>query len=102
MSFGVVYANDLAKGEITRTSPSFPVGSIIVREKNETETSALPQAVIAMVKRSKGFSSATNDWEFFQFDGAGLKPQKRETTGNCAACHIQAEKTDWVFNSHLR
>ena len=101
-SFGEVYANDLAKAEIEKENPHFPVGAIIVREKNETATSETPQIVIAMVKREKGFSADTGDWEFFTFNGADLKMQKRETKGDCATCHIQAEKTDWVFRDYLK
>jgi hypothetical protein len=62
----------------------------------------LPETVIAMVKREKGFNKKTNDWEFFTFGGADLKMQKRETKGDCAKCHIQAEKTDWVFRDYLK
>ena len=101
-SFGEVFANDLAKAEIEKENPQFPVGSIIVREKNETATSETPQTVIAMVKREKGFSKNSGDWEFFTFNGADLKMQKRETKGDCATCHIQAEKTDWVFRDYLK
>ena len=101
-SFGMVYANDLAKTEIEKENPAFQVGSIIVREKNETAESETPQTVIAMVKREKGFSKDTNDWEFFVFNGADLKMQKREAKGDCATCHVQAEKTDWVFRDYLK
>ena len=101
-TFGVVYANDLAKAEIEKENPSFPVGSIIVREKNETATSEIPLSVIAMVKREKGFSKDSGDWEFFTFNGADLKMKSRETKGDCATCHIQAEKTDWIFRNYLK
>lgn len=102
LSFGMVYANDLAKAEIEKENPQFPVGAIIVREKNETATSETPQSVIAMVKREKGFSEKTGDWEFFVFDGADLILNSRETVGNCAACHVRAEKTDWIFRDYLK
>lgn len=102
MTFGIVYANDLAKAEIEKTNPQFPVGSIIVREKHLSAESETPETVIAMVKREKGFSKKTGDWEFFIFNGADLKMQKRETKGDCAKCHVQAEKTDWVFRDYLK
>jgi hypothetical protein len=101
-SFGVVYANDPAQAEIEKANPDFPVGSIIVREKNASATSAVPELVIAMVKRENGFSPATGDWEFFVFGGADLKMQKRETKGDCAACHRKIEKNDWVFRDYLK
>lgn len=96
-TFGVVFANDLAKTEIEKEKPAFPAGSIIVREKNLSADSLTPETVIAMVKREKGFSKETGDWEFFVFDGADLKLQKRETKGDCAGCHIRAKESDWVF-----
>jgi len=55
-----------------------------------------------MVKRENGFSRKTNDWEFIVLGGADLKMQKRETKGDCAACHSRAEKTDWVFRDYLK
>lgn len=100
MTFGVVYANDLAKAEIEKDKPNFPVGSIIVREKHLSAESEMPETVIAMVKREKGFSKKTGDWEFFTFSGADLKMQTRETRGDCANCHAQVEKTDWVFRTY--
>lgn len=101
-TFGVVYANDPAKAELEKETPQFPVGSIIVREKNETAASETPLTVIAMVKREKGFNEKTGDWEFFVFNGADLKLTSRETEGSCAACHVWAEKTDWVFRDYLK
>lgn len=96
-TFGVVYANDLALAETKKDRPNFPVGSILVREKNVLQNSPLPQTVIAMVKREQGFSKDTNDWEFFVFDGYLMNLKVRETVGSCSTCHAAASKTDWVF-----
>lgn len=101
-SYGTVYANDLARAEIEKENPQFPAGAIIVREKHFSATSETPETVIAMVKREKGFSRKTGDWEFFTFAGANLKLQKRETKSDCSKCHAQAEKTDWVFRDYLK
>lgn len=100
--YGVVYANDLAKAEIEKRNPNFPNGAIIVREKNASAVAAVPDTVIAMVKREQGFSAETNDWEFIVFGGADLKMQKRETKGDCAACHSRAKETDWIFRDYLK
>lgn len=101
-TFGAVYANDLAKPEMDKENPNFPAGSIIVREKNASDTSEIPEMVIAMVKREKNFSKKTGDWEFLTFNGADLKIRSRETKSDCSKCHIQAEKTDWVFRDYLK
>jgi hypothetical protein len=63
----------------------YPVGTII---------QLVPQE--AMVKREKGFSPATRDWEFFflSVTAMGTTIEKRGTSdvvnrfgGNCASCH---------------
>jgi hypothetical protein len=100
-TFGVVYANEIAVSEFENEKPQFPVGSIIVREKNKTKDAEIPEKFIAMVKREKGFSKKTGDWEFFVFDGKDLQLQKRETVGNCSACHSNVKNTDWVFREYL-
>jgi hypothetical protein len=67
----------------------YPVGTII---------QLVPQE--AMVKREKGFSPSTRDWEFFFLSASadGTVIDKRGTTdvvnrfgGNCASCHQAAE-----------
>lgn len=102
VSFGMVYANDLAKAEFEKKKPDFPVGSIIVREKNTEINSETPEIFIVMAKRKKGFSKKTDDWEFLNFNGADLKLQTRETKSDCSKCHLQAKKTDWVFRNYLK
>jgi hypothetical protein len=71
------------------TGGRYPVGTII---------QLVPQE--AMVKRHKGFSPATRDWEFFflSVSPAGTEIQTRGTAdavnrfgGNCASCHQGAE-----------
>ena len=53
----------------------------------------------AMIKRAKGFSPATSDWEFFELDVSGEGSSIRARgfvdvvnrfDGNCFACHIKA------------
>ena len=102
VTFARVYANSLAESEITKFAPKFPVGAIIVREKYLKETDLVPETVTAMVKREKGFSKKTNDWEFFTLNGRFLTLQKRETKGDCAKCHSQVENTDFVFKTYLK
>lgn len=97
LTFGVVYANDLAASEIEKDNPQFSAGSVIVREKRLSAASEMPETVIAMVKREKNFSEKTGDWEFFVFDGKSLKLNSRETKGSCSQCHSKAKENDWVF-----
>ena len=102
LTFGVVYANEIAVSEIDKEKPRFRVGSIIVRERNATEFSTTPMTVIAMVKQAEGFSKETGDWEFFVLRGTDLSLQTRMTKGECSSCHTKATKSDWVFRDFLK
>jgi hypothetical protein len=71
------------------TGGTYPVGTII---------QLIPQE--AMVKRAKGFSPTTNDWEFFSLDASatGTKILSRGGAkvvnrfgGSCASCHSAAQ-----------
>lgn len=96
-TMGFVYANELARNQIEEPNPRFPAGSIIVRERFDSITATKPSVVIAMVKRERGFSKDTGDWEFLVLNGADLELRSRETTGRCAECHAGARRTDWIF-----
>jgi hypothetical protein len=75
----------------TANSPTgavYPPGSVIQLIPTE-----------AMVKRDKGFNTATHDWEFFELDVSkdGTQIRKRGTNdvvnrfgGNCFSCHVPA------------
>jgi hypothetical protein len=72
----------------------YPVGTVIQLIPTE-----------AMVKRHKGYSPATGDWQFFSLDvsPAGTKIQssgakvKNFLGGDCASCHVAAKsKFDFV------
>jgi len=74
------------------TGAVYPPGSVVQLIPGE-----------AMVKRDKGFNTATHDWEFFELDVSkgGTKIRKRGFVdvvnrfgGNCFGCHIVA-RPEW-------
>ena len=74
------------------TGAVYPPGSVIQLVPTE-----------AMVKRRKGFNTATRDWEFFELDVSkdGTRINKRGFVdvvnrfgGNCFGCHIAA-RPEW-------
>jgi hypothetical protein len=100
-TFARVYANERALPAMTKGSAHFPPGSVIVREKLWRADSPKPALVTAMFKRERGFSTPTNDWEFFVIDRGLRRIKDRDTVGSCAACHINAKETDWVYKTYL-
>lgn len=101
-TFGRVYANDAALSEIYKNKPVFPAGSMIVREKLLNEKDEVPELVTVMLKHEKGFSSKTNDWEYFVLDSNLSKIMKSEKAGECSKCHAGASETDMVFKTYLK
>jgi hypothetical protein len=97
-TYGVAYANDVARGPMLSKEPaSFSTGSILVREKLLTATAASPDVLVVMVKREKGFNPKANDWEFLTVSGDMKKIEKREKEGKCRQCHASEASNDFVF-----
>jgi hypothetical protein len=101
-TFARVFANELAISEIYKDAPRFPEGAIIVREKLLNAEDTKPELVTVMVKREKGFSPKTGDWEYLVIEGGLDKIKSREKTGSCSKCHAAAGQTDFVFKTYLK
>ena len=95
-SYARVFVNAEAAQAITTDNVDFPVGSTIVREKLASETALSPEVLTVMIKRWRGFSPKTNDWEFLVVGGEVNKVKKRQKTGNCAECHSEVRQSDFV------
>ena len=100
MSYGMVYANELASRAYTGTkSQVFPVGSIIVREKLAKPDAKQPDLLAVMIKREQGFNPAGGDWLFLTVNGDLSEVKNRSKKGACLDCHKSARATDFVFPS---
>ena len=95
-TYGVVYANELARAAFT-SGAKFPAGSVIVREKLSKPGDARPQLLAVMVKRAAGFNPAGGDWEFLTVDGGLTKVTGRQKKGSCLDCHASQRDRDFVF-----
>ncbi|TKB58677.1 hypothetical protein [Ferrimonas aestuarii] len=99
------YVDNLIEGKLADTvaiaeaeQGVYPPGSVVQLVPTEV-----------MVKHPKGFSAATNDWEFFELNVSpegsvihkrGFVDVENRFGGNCFACHIKAEpKYDFVCES---
>lgn len=98
VSYGVVYANARARGAFETPVPStFPVGSVIVREKVMSAGDESPQLLAVMVKRAPGFNPKAGDWEFVLVDGSASKVLERQKKGSCLDCHVSQRERDFVY-----
>ena len=94
-----VYVNEVGKrAMLTQEKPSFPCGSVIVKEKTATLTSA-PELLTIMIKREKGFNPGNGDWEYAVLDGKASQVQAQGKLANCQTCHQQQKTLDYTFRN---
>jgi hypothetical protein len=97
-----VFVNpDGAEPFLSRQTPHFLEGTVIVKEKLSTETSVEPELLTVMVKREAGFNPKYGDWEFFTFNGAATKVTARGKIESCQECHVMRQDQDYVFRGCL-
>jgi hypothetical protein len=101
-----IYMNDLAHDAFVEGVTTYPVGSVIVKEKRgleyfvemskqPQETDKTPNGVDGMIKRAPGYDPDNGDWEYFYFDDSSRIESGR--IANCVQCHQAATATDHVF-----
>ena len=95
-TLGFGYVNEIGRRGFEREPFTFPVGTIIVRERLLTATSH-PDRLVVMIKQEKRFNRKANGWEFLTVSGDGTKILKREKDGKCLKCHASAVENDFVF-----
>jgi hypothetical protein len=96
VAYGFAYVNDVGSGGFRRRPFSFPVGTMIVREKMLTPT-ANPDLLVVMIKREKAFNPRANGWQFLIMNGDATKILRREKNGQCLKCHQYASNNDFVY-----
>ncbi len=99
--------NPIGKQAMNATkNVSFPIGSVIVKEKYEIDQSTYkmkphspPKLMTVMIKRQKGYSPTTGDWEYLVTKGDG-ELQTRGKIAKCQNYHAKRKKTDYVFRTY--
>ncbi len=99
-----VYMNQLA-ADALRQNTAYPVGAVVVKEKQLQEILPFTTAegdgvnggVGGMIKRDTGFDPEHGDWEYFYFESRDTIDSGRIVS--CVNCHSKAAGTDYVFGS---
>ena len=97
-----VYVNEVGRpAMMEQAKPSFPEGSVIVKEKLPDKSSQTPELLTVMIKRAKGFNTESGDWEYMVTDGSGTKVEARGKLENCQGCHQANRQKDYIFRTYL-
>jgi hypothetical protein len=99
-----IFMNDLAAEAFCDSGATYPVGAVIVKEKQGSfdgpgnlphEPVETPLGVAGMIKRAAGYDAQHGDWEYFYFEDASKIEQGR--ISSCIQCHRNAAATGYIF-----
>jgi len=99
-----IFMNDNAAGAFGKPNATYPVGSIIVKEKEALgyqsttqprERAKANDGVGGMIKRPPGYDPAHGDWEYFYFEDANKVESGK--MNSCIQYHSGAAGKDYVF-----
>ena len=97
-----VFVNPLGReAMMTKRSPKFPVGSMIVKEKLGSPDSTTPEVLTAMIKREPGYNPESGDWEYLVLDGPATKIVEQGKLARCSGCHQSYQSSDFVTRTYL-
>ena len=97
-----VFVNPVGREEMmTKQSPKFPIGSMIVKEKLGSADSTTPEVLTAMIKRGPGYNPESGDWEYLVLDGAASKIVEQGKLTRCSGCHRAYQHSDFVTRTYL-
>ena len=98
-----VYVNAVGRSAMfTQESPSFPQGSVIVKQKDDRFTERkIPLLYTLMRKREAGYNPTVGDWEFSVVNGDGSTVEATGKLDNCQGCHIKKPDSDFVFRPYV-
>jgi len=95
-----VYANPAAVAILPdQVHRTFPVGSVIAKEKLLDPSDKSPDGVAFMVRRGEPRFRDSGGWEFLYFPTDGHKAEVHQA---CAACHRSSPTGDYVLGSYPR
>lgn len=97
--------NDLAAETFEQSAKSYPVGSVIVKEKlaqdGKPGLSVNAETGIAgMIKQEPGYSPEHGDWAYFYVESPAAAVSGR--LDSCIDCHGNAKANDYVFGDWAR
>ena len=97
-----VFVNQVGREEMmTKQSPKFPIGSMIVKEKLGSADSTTAEMLTAMIKREPGYNPPGGDWEYLVLDGAATKIIEQGKLTRCSGCHRPFQGSDYITRTYL-
>jgi Cytochrome P460 len=91
----LVYMNQPAALAFQNNQGSYPVGAVIVKQKQKSYISG--EGVGGMVKRANGYDPENGNWEYFYFEDVNKIESGK--IASCIKCHASVKNQDYVFGN---
>lgn len=91
-----IYVTSAGAPAMKTDDATFPLGTVILKQKLATPAATLPELYTGMLKREKGFNPVCGDWEFFTLSGDAKTVTSRGRTESCMSCHKSYPDSDFV------
>lgn len=96
-----VFANERALEPIQTGKGTYPVGSVIVKQKYNSRRAKQTVLFTLMRKMESGYDAENGDWEYSVVDSARSKVLTVGREASCIACHESYADTDFVTREYL-
>ena len=96
-----VFANEAALEPIRSGEGTYPVGSVIVKQKYYTRFAKQTVLFTIMRKMDGGYDDENGDWEYSVVNSAGTDVLLAGREQSCIACHKYYADTDFVSRVYL-
>lgn len=80
-----------------RAGGAMPVGSRVAKAIYDDATTRRVRAIHVMVKMKPGYDPDDRDWYYGVLSADGKRARAQGRIDLCINCHIQAEKTDYLY-----
>lgn len=92
-----VYVNDTGKQTmLTQANPTFPVGTVIVKQKSSSVQGDRVQLLTVMEKQKAGFNPQNGDWDYAVLSGDAAQIQAHGKLPKCQGCHALVKDQDYT------
>jgi hypothetical protein len=95
-----VYVNPIGQKEIlARHVTTYPVGTVVVKDKFIGRTGGTTELSTVMIKRERGYNPTGGDWEYAVLNGKSTLVE-RGRIARCQSCHAARRNQDFVFRTY--
>lgn len=96
----VFVSPDAVDSMLKRDAVTFPVGSVVLKQKLEADKGQNVILYTGMLKRGQGYNPDCGDWEFFTLSADGKTVTSQGRLESCMACHKDYARSDYLTKQY--